>query len=153
MRTLVASSLIILIAVSAGGAGGEKKGKDKGADGTWIVVGMVQNGMKASAEDLDKLKMTLTVKGSNYTVSMAGMAIDKGTSKADETKKPITLDIKSEEGPNKGKTILAIVEIDGDSMKTCYDLEGKNRPKEFSAKEGSGHVLILYKRETKKKDE
>ena len=52
-------------------------------------------------------------------------------------------------GPNQGKTILAIIEIDGDSMKACYDMEGKGRPTEFSTKEGSGHVLILYKRETK----
>ncbi len=153
MRTLIGSVLVVvtLSAASDGNAGGEKKGKDKGADGTWILVAMEQNGMKLPAEAIEKLKMTLTVKGEQYTVTMDGTVIDKGTTKADETKKPATLDIKSEEGANKGKTILAIVALDGDSMKACYDMEGKGRPKEFSTKEGSGHVLIVYKREAKKK--
>ena len=62
-------------------------------------------------------------------------------------------DIKSEEGAKQGKTILAIVEIDGDSMKACYDMEGKSRPTEFATKEGTSHVLMLYKREAKKKSE
>ena len=84
---------------------------------------------------------------------MGDKVIDKGTSTVDQQKTPNTADIRSEEGPNKGKTMLAILEIDGDTMKACYALEGKDRPTEFSAKEGTGYLLILYKREVKKKSE
>jgi len=153
MQGLAVSLLAVvsLIAATASGAGGENKGKQTMVqEGTWVVVGMEQNGMKLPAEVVEKLNLKLTIKGEDYTVTMAGTVADKGTSKVDTQKKPNTADIKSEEGPNKGKTILAIVEVDGDSMKACYDMEGKGRPTEFATKEGSGHTLILYKREVKK---
>lgn len=155
MRRFVTTILAIggLVAASLSGAGGGEKKKDKGADGSWVLVGMEQDGKKLPAEAIDKLKMTLTIKGEKFTITMDGKVIDKGTSKFDDTKKPVTVDIKSEDGPNAGKTILAIVVVDGDSMKACYDLDGKTRPKEFSTTEGSGHVLILYKRAAKKKAE
>jgi uncharacterized protein (TIGR03067 family) len=154
MPRFAASLLVVLSLVTAtvSGAGGEKKATPKdNPDGTWVVVGMEQNGMKVPAEALEKLNLKLTLKGEEYTVTMGGTLADKGTSKVDRQKKPNTADIKSEEGPNKGKTILAIVDVAGDTMKACYDMDGKGRPKEFAAKEGSGHTLILYKREAKKK--
>jgi hypothetical protein len=43
--------------------------------------------------------------------------------------------------------ILAIYEIDGDTLKVCYDLGGKNRPTEFKTKEGTALFLATYKRE------
>jgi uncharacterized protein (TIGR03067 family) len=144
--------LISLIAAMVSGAGGEKKANQKdNPDGTWVVIGMEQNGMKVPAEALEKLNLKLTLKGEDYTVTMAGKIVDKGTSKVDRQKRPNAAEIKSEEGPNKGKTILAIIEVAGDTMKACYDMDGKGRPTEFAAKEGSGHTLILYKREAKKK--
>ena len=69
----------------------------------------------------------LVLKGDTYTVTVGGET-DKGTVKADKAAKPITLDITSSEGPNKGKTILAICEHKGDTMTVCYDLTGKERP-------------------------
>jgi len=153
-RLVLAVAVVVgLIAVAVSGDGGEKKGKNQGPDGAWVVVGMEQDGTKLPADVIEKLNMKLTIKGENYTVTMADKVVDKGTSKVDDKKKPNTVDIKSEEGPNQGKTILAIIEIDGDSMKACYDMEGKVRPTEFATKEGTGHVLILYKREAKKKSE
>jgi uncharacterized protein (TIGR03067 family) len=146
--------VISLIAAAASGAAGEKAGKQKkGPDGTWVAVGMEQNGMNLPADVLEKMSLKLTLRGDQYTVTIDGKVADKGTSKVDTQKKPNTADIKSEEGPNKGKTILAIVEVDGDTLKACYDMAGKSRPTEFATKEGSGHVLILYKREAKKKAE
>jgi uncharacterized protein (TIGR03067 family) len=154
MKKLMATAVVFvsLIAASVQG-GGEKKGAKQGRDGTWVVVGMEQDGMKLPADDVEKLNIKLTIKGDSYTVTVAGKESDKGTSKIDVKKKPNTADIKSEDGANKGKTILAIIEIDGDSMKACYDMEGKSRPTAFSTKEGSGHVLIQYKREAKKSTE
>ncbi len=138
--------LASLVAVSAGVRGGEKNT----ADGTWVAVGMEQNGMKIPADAMEKLTIKLILKGDNYTVTMGGMVADKGTSKVDAQKKPHAVDIKSEEGPNKGKTILGIVEIDGDKMKACYNTEGNVRPTEFATAQGSGTMLIMYKREAVK---
>src|SRR5262249_22490093 len=98
----------VLMVTSMSVAGGDKKRPGKVSDGTWVVVGMEQNGMKLHADDLEKLSMKLTIKGNDYIVAMADKVIDKGTSAVDTTKRPNTLNIKSEFGPNKGKTILGI---------------------------------------------
>ena len=40
------------------------------------------------------------------------------------------------EGPNVGKTILAIYERNGDALRVCYDLTGQSRPTEFKTSRG-----------------
>jgi len=80
---------------------------------------------------------------------MVGKVKDEGTVKIDGTKKPKTMDIVGTEGPNKGKTILSIFEFDGDKLKVCYDLGGKNRPEEFATKDGGLQFLVTYQRAAK----
>ena len=46
----------------------------------------------------------------------------------------------------KGKTILAIYEFKGDTLRICYDLAGKNRPTEFAATKENGCFLVVYQR-------
>jgi uncharacterized protein (TIGR03067 family) len=65
----------------------------------------------------------------------------------DVAKKPKTIDITFTEGPEKGKTIVGIYELEGDTYKVCINVNGKERPKEFAAKAGSGHGLEVLKRE------
>jgi uncharacterized protein (TIGR03067 family) len=71
--------------------------------------------------------------------------MDRGTCKLDPSAKPKALDITGTEGPNEGKTILAIYERDGDTLRVCYDLSGKDRPKEFKTSEGTPLFLVEYK--------
>ena len=59
------------------------------------------------------------------------------------------MDITGTEGPNKGKTFQAIYELDGDTLKVCYDLSGKGRPTEFKTAEGTQLFLVIYTREKK----
>jgi uncharacterized protein (TIGR03067 family) len=57
------------------------------------------------------------------------------------------MDIVGTKGPNKGKTILAVYEIKDDTLRVCYDLSGKARPKEFKTKADTQLFLVEYKRE------
>jgi uncharacterized protein (TIGR03067 family) len=57
------------------------------------------------------------------------------------------MDITGTEGPNKGKTILAIYEITDDTLRICYDLSGKARPTEFKTTKGTKLFLVTYNRE------
>jgi uncharacterized protein (TIGR03067 family) len=118
--------------------------KAENFDGTWSLVSAEMAGQKMPDEFLKSIK--LVIKGDTYTVT-AGEGVDKGTIKADASVKPKTLDITSTEGPNKGKTILAIYELDGDNMRVCYDISGKARPTEFKSPAGSQNFLVTYKRE------
>ena len=73
--------------------------------------------------------------------------MDEGTLKLKPKAKPKEMDIIGTDGPNKGKTFLAIYERDGDTLRICYDLGGESRPTEFKTKEGTKQFLVTYKRE------
>jgi uncharacterized protein (TIGR03067 family) len=88
----------------------------------------------------------LIIEGARYIV-MVGNAPDKGSLKIDAEKSPKWMDIIGSEGPNKGKSILAIYEINGDTLRICYDLGGTARPTEFKTKPDSKLFLATYKKE------
>lgn len=92
--------------------------------------------------------ISLEIKDSNYTVTI-GEVKDIGTVKLNSAASPREIDITGTEGPNKGRTILAIYEFDGEGLKICYDLSGKARPKEFKTQAGSPMFLVVYGRERK----
>jgi len=73
----------------------------------------------------------------------------KAKFKIDPIKKPKTIDYTVTDGPEKGKTVLGIYELDGDTVKFCFSAPDKERPSEFTAKEGSGRTLSLWKRNKK----
>jgi uncharacterized protein (TIGR03067 family) len=60
---------------------------------------------------------------------------------------PKTVNATVTEGEGKGTTMLGIYELDGDTMKCCFDPEGKKRPTEFKTSEGSTVFLNVHKRE------
>jgi uncharacterized protein (TIGR03067 family) len=113
-------------------------------DGTWLPEKAELAGKPLPDEVRKSIK--LVVKDGKYTVTV-GKGIDKGTVKLDPKAKPKALDITGTEGPNKGKTILAIYERDGDTLRVCYDLGGKSRPTEFKSREGTKLYLVTYKRD------
>jgi uncharacterized protein (TIGR03067 family) len=73
--------------------------------------------------------------------------------KLDENKKPKTIDLTAGGRDGSGKkpddVLPGIYELDGDSLKICLGLPGKDRPTEPSAKEGAKQTLYTYKREKK----
>jgi uncharacterized protein (TIGR03067 family) len=80
-------------------------------------------------------------------VKLEGAPIWKGISTIDPTKTPKTIDFKPTEGADAGKTFLGIYEIGGETRRLCYAEAGRDRPAEFFAKSGSGHVLVTFMRE------
>jgi uncharacterized protein (TIGR03067 family) len=139
-RSLVAFALIVACSSPAWSV----DGKDDTLEGTWLPS-TAEFGGKPFPEEVRK-SIRLEIKGDEYTVTI-GAVSDRGTCKLDPSAKPRTLDITGTEGPNKGKTILAIYERDGDTLRVCYDLGGKNRPTEFKTTAGSRLFLVEYKRQ------
>jgi uncharacterized protein (TIGR03067 family) len=141
--SLVAMSVVGLL--TAAEPKDEKKvdPEAKSMDGTWELVSAELGGQKLPDEIVKTF--SLMMKDGKYTVKSGGPD-DKGTVKYDATKKPKELDVIGEEGPNKGKTFLAIYEHDGDALKVCYDLEGKKRPTEFKTETSTKQFLAVYKR-------
>jgi uncharacterized protein (TIGR03067 family) len=112
--------------------------------GTWLPSAAELAG-KPFPEEIRKA-IKLVVKDGTYTVTV-GKETDRGTVKLNPSAKPKAMDITGTDGPNKGKTYLAIYERDGDTLRVCYDLSGKGRPTEFKTKEGTALYLVTYKRE------
>lgn len=124
----------------------DKKDLEK-IGGKWQPTSMQCGDMKFAEAQMKA--MTLAIDGDKYTVTVKGekdtAQTDKGAVKIDVLAKPMAMDIKSSDGPNKGKTFLAIYEISGDTLKVCYDLDGKKRPTEFKVT-GEKILLATYKR-------
>ena len=130
-------SVLMLSSIARGDAA--KEGEN--IDGVWLPGSAELAGKKLPDEVLMTIK--LEVKEGKYTVTV-GATVDRGTIKLNREAKPREVDITGSKGPSKDKTILAIFERDGDTLRICYDLSGKARPTEFKTKEGTkqffGHL-------------
>jgi uncharacterized protein (TIGR03067 family) len=136
--------LVVGLVFAAEGEKNDAKKEYERFTGTWKIESMEVEGKK-QPEDLLK-GFRLVIKGDQFTASQ-GDVMYKGNFKVDVGKKPKTIDITFTDGPEKGKTLAGIYELNGDTYKVCLDPNGKDRPKEFATKEGSAHVLEVFKRE------
>jgi uncharacterized protein (TIGR03067 family) len=116
--------------------------------GTWRLSSKEEDGKKFSEEEIKDVIGTIDGSG-NVSVRRGDKVVNEGTVKLDPTKKPKTIDVTFTGGERKGKSVLGIYEIERDTFRVCVARPGDERPTEFSAKAGSGHILIVYKREKK----
>ena len=142
-RTLTASGLILCLLAPATLRSAEAVKGDKDLDGDWEAVSMIRDGKEGKPPGENK--MVVTIKGDAITFKQ-GDDDHKGTIKVDTSKTPKTMDLMPEDGPAKGKTLVGVYEIKGDELRVCHGEPGKDRPAELSSKEGSGLMLITFKR-------
>jgi uncharacterized protein (TIGR03067 family) len=141
--SLVAAGVVGLLTAAEPGDPKKVNEEAKAMEGTWEFVSAELGGQKLPDEVLKT--MTLVLRDGKYTVKSPGPD-DTGTVRLDPTRRPKELDVAGLEGPNKGKSFPAIYELDGDSLKVCYDLDGKKRPTEFKSAPGTKQFLATYKR-------
>jgi uncharacterized protein (TIGR03067 family) len=115
-------------------------------EGTWTYVSLEIEGNKAPQDSYKGAK--LVIKGDKFTAHQ-GEEVLHGTFKVDTSKKPKTIDVTFSDGPDKGKIMRGIYELDNDTYKVCIAMPGKDRPAKFETKKDSGHVLEVLKREKK----
>jgi uncharacterized protein (TIGR03067 family) len=146
---MTSSSLILAtsLMLATGITPDEPKGKndmDKLA-GTWTCTSAVNDGKPLSAEVRQQLRLTLTKEG-GYKTERGDQVLFDSTFTIDPAKTPRRIDITGTEGENAGKTAQGIYELDGDTLKICYTMPGKDRPKAFESKEGSRATFVVWKR-------
>ena len=112
--------------------------------GTWTIESSKSGGKELPANELKGL--IVTFEGDKHTVKKGDEVIQVGTQKLDPSKSPKTIDVTMTEGPNKGTVMLGIYEINGDTLKVCFDPEGKKRPTEFKSASGSQTFVNVHKR-------
>ncbi len=138
MPRLFAAFAVTLLFCAAG-----RSDDAEALQGTWLGTEAELAGKNFPAKNLK-----LMMKDGKYEVRV-GAAPDKGTIKVNASAKPKEIDITGEDGPNKGKTFKAIYELDGNTLRICYDLSGKGRPTEFKTQTGTQLFLVTYKHESR----
>lgn len=108
--------------------------------GVWQVESWEQRGKKAPAADL--LHRTVFFGGETYLVRQDLKMIQVGRVRVDPTKTPKPITVQIAQGQHKGEIMLGIFELQGDTLKICFDVEGQNRPAEFKA-DGDAPLLLL----------
>ena len=142
---LTAATALLVLCVAAGAQDAKKEMAQ--LDGQWSMVSGEANGMSMPKEIVDTGKRV--AKDGETTITIGGQVYFKARFGIDPTKKPKAIDYAMTEGPTKGKTHLGIYELDGDTVKFCFAAPGKDRPTEFTAKEGSQWTLSVWKRDKK----
>jgi uncharacterized protein (TIGR03067 family) len=141
LRNLLLASAFVLLASSA--AWGDEA-KEESTDGTWLPA-KAELGGQPFPDEIRK-SMKLVLKDDTYTLTL-GPQVDRGTVKRTPSATPKTMAITGTDGPNKGRTFLAIYEHKGDTLRVCYDLTGKKHPAEFKTEPGSQLFLVEYHRQ------
>ena len=141
----LAAGAAMIGALSGGIRATEPNQKDiEAMQGVWTIESFTVDGNKISPEQLKNWRRI--VEGNHVTWKNGPATIAELDIKFDRTKKPMTLDSTIATGDNKGETLLAIYELNGDELRVCFASPGKPRPTEYSSKPGSGQSLYTARR-------
>jgi uncharacterized protein (TIGR03067 family) len=119
--------------------------------GTWTLVSYEAQGQQVPNNDK---RWTWTFTGNKWVGKRpkddGGLEVEEGTLKiVDVSKTPKWFDVVYSSGPYKGTTYYAIIQVEGDTLKCCYNRDA--RPTAFGTKEGDNETgLGVYKRAPKK---
>jgi uncharacterized protein (TIGR03067 family) len=116
--------------------------------GAWRLSAKEEDGKKFSEEEIKDIIGTGDGLG-KFSVRRGDKVIGEATVKLGPTKRPRTIDVSFIKGKHKGQTLLGIYEIESDAFRVCLARPGDGRPAAFSARAGSGRVLVVYQREKK----
>src|SRR5437867_1906304 len=124
-------------------AAGSPDGDARAVQGNWKPITAELGGQPM--DDAVLKVISLKLNNGKYEV-FVGEQPDRGTYTIDSTTDPRSMSITGTDGPNKGKTYPAIYELNGDTLRICYDLSGAKRPTEFKALAGTKLYLVTYNR-------
>ena len=116
-----------------------------GIEGTWVPIAAAVSGQPLEVAQLRVARFVLD-RGGYEIVDRADRVVDAGDYHIDETVSPSAMDIIGLSGPNAGRTMLAIFELEGDRLTVCYDLEQAVRPLGMEPLEDQLLLVITYAR-------
>jgi uncharacterized protein (TIGR03067 family) len=130
MRYTILAMLLGPVWTGAGTPADDAAKKDlERFQGSWRAVA-VQNFDGQPAPDEDVKHTRLQVEGNRFTLTGKNFKVS-GTFTIDSTKTPKTIDVLLEGAATKEERFLGIYQIEGDDRKSCFALQGKERPSDF----------------------
>src|SRR5262249_27610118 len=135
-RALLVLPVVFLLAGGDAKDDALKKERQK-HQGTWKAVSVKVDGKMMPDAFLQTLVDPCVIKDAKWTRHHSGGKVGhRGSYTIDPTKSPKTINFLITEGVGKGQTQLGIYEITGDTVKICFAAPGKQRPNDFSCKQG-----------------
>jgi uncharacterized protein (TIGR03067 family) len=101
-----------------------------------------------------KREAQLLISGDHFTMRFRNGDIYVGTFTIDPTHRPRAMDLTIHEGPEqyRGKTALAIYELDGEHLIWCPAEPGRqDRLRAFPGDDDQGHLCIIFRRQKQQK--
>ena len=115
--------------------------------GIWVPVAADVSGRQLTVRELRVARFVIE-RDSYQIVDHSDQVVDSGELHLDEAADPCALDIVGSHGPHAGKRMLAIITLDGDRLRVCYDLECDARPASMQPQLDQLLLSITYVRET-----
>ena len=149
MNTIRNAVLLIGLTVTAVSFAGDKENQAVKKDlaqlqGEWSMLSGTADGYPIPAEMLPNFRRVC--KGDELTATVGGQLVMKAKITVDASQKPKTIDYRVIDGPTKGKKLLGIYEVDGDTMRSCFGSPGAERPTDFTSKAGDKRTSTVWKR-------
>ncbi len=94
----------------------------------------------------ENVKARLIYKGREFEGRLGEKILFKGQVKLDPTKSPKALDLTLGSGPNQGKTLLGVYELDAENYRGCLAAPGKPRPATMTPEPNSGQQAFAFRR-------
>ena len=140
---VLALMLGLLGGLAASGTAAQDMGNVQGA---WIVVSAERDGKPAA----DVAGHRLTFSGDAFTIRHERHTLYRGSYAVNPDRKPAEIDFQHLEGELTGKAWKGIYRFEGAALRICDNAPDITRPRptQFSAKAGSGHICIVFKRAT-----
>jgi uncharacterized protein (TIGR03067 family) len=111
--------------------------------GLWLPASAELSGQPMS-QDLLKV-ISLRLDNGRYEVFVAGEP-DRGTYAVSAGSNPKSMLVIGTVGPNHGRCFPAIYDLEGDTLRICYDLSGAAYPTDFKSAAGTKLYLVTYNR-------
>ena len=121
------------------------KNELKRHQGTWVATSSTFDGQKAPENVVRSIKRIVT--DDHVVWERNGKRFAGSKIMVDSSKKPATIDVIPDGGPNRGEHILGIFKFDRDTLTICMAAAGKPRPTGFTAEKASGWTLQTFTHE------
>lgn len=108
-------------------------------DGWWIAIDGELGGIALPKEALTELPLRLQN-------GAFRLGTDEGRIVLNGHVRPSSLDLILTRGPNRGRIVPSIYDLNADGLRLCCDLSGVSRPETFSAPPGTRRFLVCYRR-------
>ncbi|HWW01469.1 MAG TPA: TIGR03067 domain-containing protein [Candidatus Acidoferrum sp.] len=136
-------SICLAVGASLNAFAADRPDDAKAVQGNWKPATAELAGQPMNDAVLKSISLKLD--NGKYEV-FVGSEPDRGTYTLDSATRPKSMTITGTAGPNGGKTFPAIYELEGDTLRICYDLSGAKRPTEFKSIAGTRLYLVTYNR-------